>query len=103
MTCLKVFIGKDALVSRVDRDVWINIREIWNVDLGVRVAVLGQAEHETFAVLLERVKRLFCVSLGDADLVSPVRHRSSAGTADRQERRPSFAERLAGQRPLFRN
>jgi hypothetical protein len=101
MVPLRVVISTDQRPDapfRLQPHIWINVREVRNVDFGVRVAVLGDAEPQSFAALLHRVKQIFCSTLGDADRqiqASPrTSNRSLPGTVQpaggRQERRRSF-------------
>ena len=62
---LKIYIGTDDSGFKPQPEVWLNIREIWNVDLELAVAVLGEAEPQSFAALLEKVKEIFCNTIGD--------------------------------------
>jgi hypothetical protein len=89
MAQLKVYAGEGAMESRLEPGVWVNIREIWSVDLNVRVAVLGRANKDTFSSLLDKVKELFCATLGDRDLAPPPARRPS--TSQTGARRPSGA------------
>ena len=70
MVPLRIVVGAEqspAAIFQLQPNIWINVREIWNVDYGLRVAVLGDAEERSFEVLLTRVQQIFCSTLGDAD------------------------------------
>ena len=62
---LKVFVGRDDLGFIPEPEVWLNIREIWNVDLQLAVAVLGEADPRSLTTLLDHVKTVFCNTIGN--------------------------------------
>ena len=60
-------------------DVWLNIREIWNVDVELAVAVLGEAEPDSFRTILEQVVDVF------SSTVLGVAGRRGSGRRDESE------------------
>ena len=64
---LRVYIGPDDLGFKPQPEIWLNVREIWNVDLLLAVAVLGKAEPQSFVSFIDKVKQVFCDTIGNLD------------------------------------
>ena len=75
LPCLKGYIGSDEAGSfEPAPNDWLNVREIWNVDFRLAVAVLSEAEPESFKIFLKHVQHVFCSTLGDPDTLQRSRN-----------------------------
>ncbi|ERF72330.1 hypothetical protein EPUS_06086 [Endocarpon pusillum Z07020] len=50
-------------------DIYLNLREHWNVEQEVRFVILGRVERSSYQRLVPEIERLFCQSISGVDIV----------------------------------
>ena len=66
---LKLKLSCSNIARAVQPDIYLNLREHWNIEQEVQFAILGRVETESYNRLKYDIQRLFCQSLFGANVV----------------------------------
>jgi hypothetical protein len=68
LPCLEINLRHNTPPFSLQPDIYLNLREHWNVEQEVQLVVLGRVERNSYKKLVPEIERLFCRSLVGADI-----------------------------------
>jgi hypothetical protein len=90
LPCIEIKLHLNTTPFSLRPDIYLNLREHWNVEQEVQLVVLGRVEQNSYyEKLVPEIKRLFCQSLDGSDIVRdsgnpPVSNRQESASPERK-------------------